>query len=398
MANTSSATLHPCLPNSIAESSAMTEPSTSGLLSDEMSSSPTLLSSQTCRFNGSATRQTSARANSLNISPQPVASRSNLSLQASKSIPNQQTNSPRAGEVLHAADGTTIVVPTQPLPATTSTYAPTALTKVTPQVIVVPLLRNRVPISSLQWERRPRFVRDYVWPDVELRDSTTALASQVFAPVPEPPQNELMSVEKWDTITSHPHLFRITTPIDVKHFCELLISHPNCPLVESMCKGLDFGFWPWAVTADFCAPSIQKVKDPSHLRFMAEQRDEEIRLGRFSSAFKPLLPGMTAVPLWVVPKPHSNKFRLVVDHSAGDYSPNSFIPPDQAGIHLDTLHVLGRALIRAREQHGSVPLVLFKTDVSQVYCHLPMHLLWQLHQVVSIQDSFHVDNNNNFGN
>ena len=100
-----------------------------------------------------------------------------------------------------------------------------------------------------------------------------------------------------------------------------------------------------------------------------------------------------------MPKPHTDKFRLVVDHSTGDYSPNLYISPDDASVHLDTLHVLGKALTRVRNQHGfNVPLVLFKTDVLQAYRRLPMHPLWQLRQVVTIQGYHHVDNNNNFGN
>jgi len=108
---------------------------------------------------------------------------------------------------------------------------------------------------------------------------------------------------------------------------------------------------------------------------------------------------MTTIPLWVVPKPHSDKSRLVVDHSAGDYSPNSYISPDDATVHLDTLHLLGKALTRVKYRYSSdIPLVLFKVDVSQAYRRLPMHPLWQLHQVVTIHGSHHVDNNNNFGN
>ena len=168
-------------------------------------------------------------------------------------------------------------------------------------------------------------------------------------------------------------------------------------------QGLKVGFWPWANTLGSNAPSIvdnarlQKIKDPKHLQFMVEQRDEEIRLGRFSAAFSTLSPGMTTIPLWVVPKPHSDKFRLVVDHSAGDYAPNSYIAPEDASVHLDTLHVLGKALLNVKKNHGDVPLVLFKTDVSQAYRRLPVHPLWQLRQVVSINGSYHVDNNNNFG-
>jgi hypothetical protein len=134
------------------------------------------------------------------------------------------------------------------------------------------------------------------------------------------------------------------------------------------------------------------------MKFIKEQRDEEIALGRFSAPFDVLLPGMTTIPLWVVPKPHSDKLRLVVDHSAGDFSPNSFISSDEARVHLDTLHALGRVLIKAKEIHGDTPLVLFKTDVSQAYRRLPVHPLWQLRQVVTICGRHHVDNNNNFGN
>jgi len=52
-----------------------------------------------------------------------------------------------------------------------------------------------------------------------------------------------------------------------------------------------------------------------------ELRDEEIWLGHFSEAFSELSSGMTTIPLWVVPKPHSEKSHLLVDHSAGEYSP-----------------------------------------------------------------------------
>lgn len=271
--------------------------------------------------------------------------------------------------------------------------------------VAAPPAKSKVLPCNVRWERRPRFVRDYVWSDVESMDVTTALVTEMAPPVPDPPQNELVSTEKWNTINSRPHLFRITTPINTNRLYEMLASHPNRPLVESMCKGLRVGFWPWAVTDGSDAPSIvdnavlQKLKDPKHLWFMGEQRDEEIKLSRFSDAFTTLSPGMTTIPLWVVPKPHTDKSRLVVDHSAGEYSPNSYISPDDAGVHLDTLHALGRALTRTRKRYGAdIPLVLFKTDVSQAYRRLPMHPLWQLRQVVTIHGFHHVDNNNNFGN
>ena len=228
--------------------------------------------------------------------------------------------------------------------------------------------------------------------------------TETVPPVPRPPQNELFNRLALSTIQSHPHLFKITTPININRFGSLLTSHPNRPLVDSVCTGLEFGFWPWATTNGSDGPEIvnnavlQKIRNLDHLAFMRHQRDEEILLGCFSTPFQDLLPGMTTIPLWVVPKPHSDKLRLVVDQSAGEYSPNSFISPGDASVHLDTLHALGAALIRVRKQHGDVPLVLFKTDVSQAYRRLPMHPLWQIRQIVTIDDMNHVDHNNNFGN
>ncbi len=108
---------------------------------------------------------------------------------------------------------------------------------------------------------------------------------------------------------------------------------------------------------------------------------------------------MYSIPIGVVPKPRSSKLRLTVDHSAGDYSPNSMIPKWEGHVHLDTLRHLGRSLIHARRTHGTdVELVVFKSDVSQAYRRLPMHVLWQIRQIITINGENHVDRCNNFGN
>jgi hypothetical protein len=383
MANTFNDTSPPCLPNSIAVSSAMTGQSVSGQLNDEISNSPISLNSPIYRSNGSITLRTL-----------PLVKHQNQS-------PNRMRT---VDEALRVEDGMKIVAQTPPQTATTYMYAQNAPTLATSQAIATPQTRNKRPFPNLRWERRPRFVRDFVWSDDYSQDITTALTSETSPPVPEPPRNELLNADKWNVINSQPHLFRISTPVKVDRLYQLLTTHPNRPLVESICKGLKIGFWPWAITHDLDAPSIvdnanlQKIVNPDHLRFMMEQRDEEIELGHFSVAFETLLPGMTTIPLWVVPKPHSDNLRLVVDHSAGNFSPNSYISSDDASVHLDTLRLLGKALIKLRMHHGNVPIVLFKTDVSQAYRRLPMHPLWQLRQVVTIDGSHHVDNNNNFGN
>jgi hypothetical protein len=236
-------------------------------------------------------------------------------------------------------------------------------------------------------------------------DETLAIATERMDPLPQPPANEFLNLAALSTIRDHPHLFRIVCPVHVQTFRRYLSSHPNQPLVSSVCQGLVSGFWPWAVTDDPNRPctwdnSSRPLKSEAHIAFVREQRDVEIQLGHFSPAFGPdLLPGMFSIPLGVVPKPHSTKLRLVVDHSAEPFSLNSMIPRDKVAVPLDNLHHLGSALRRVRASHGNtVRLVVFKSDVSQAYRRLPMHPLWQIRQVLTIDNARHVDHCNNFGN
>ena len=243
-----------------------------------------------------------------------------------------------------------------------------------------------------------------MWEQDEPERVSTAVASIHALPVPAPPPEEHENVLACETLRAYPHLFGITTPIHVDRFRNLLTTHPNQPFVASVVRGLEEGFWPWASTVDSGRPTIvnnskRTVTDETHLAFMREQRDLEIELGRFSPSFASLQPGMTCVPLWVIPKRDSDNLRLIVDHSAGNFSPNMYIPGNEGRVHLDSLHQLGTALIKVRQEHGAnVELVLFKSDISQAYRRLPVHPLWQLHQVVRIDDGLHVDRNNNFGN
>jgi hypothetical protein len=183
-------------------------------------------------------------------------------------------------------------------------------------------------------------VHEFVWLNENSRNITTAFITEKSPPVPKPLLNELMDIQKLNIIKDHPQLFHITTPIHINCFCNLLAAHSNRPLVNSVCEGLEHSFWPWAVTHESNAPPIvdnahlQKVRDPIHLLFVEEQRDD---------------------------------WQLVVNHSADNFSPNSFISPVDASVHLDSLHTLGKALLDIRDCYGKTQLVLLKTDVSQVY-------------------------------
>ncbi|KIY53673.1 hypothetical protein FISHEDRAFT_32838 [Fistulina hepatica ATCC 64428] len=231
-------------------------------------------------------------------------------------------------------------------------------------------------------EEKPRYARHLVWSDGIDHSVTSkvslAEASITMPPLPEPPEEEYMNLTALDTIQDKPHLFRVDTAVNINRFEELLLDHPNPSLVTSVSHGLRDGFWPWA----------------SH----QEQFALEVEKHCFSKPFGPtLLPGMYGVPIWVVPKPHSDKLHLVVDHSAGIYSLNSMIPKSECTVHLDGLQQLGEALIRARREHGDKPLVIWKSDISEAYCLLPMNPLWQIKQTVVFDCKRHVDWRNNFG-
>ena len=89
---------------------------------------------------------------------------------------------------------------------------------------------------------------------------------------------------------------------------------------------------------------------------------------------------------------------MVVDHSAGSPSLNDMIDRDAiAGTKMDGMHSLGASLLEFWEHHPNIKLVIFKSDVSMAYHCMPMHLLWQLKQVVTHPNgNCYVDCCNNF--
>ena len=78
-----------------------------------------------------------------------------------------------------------------------------------------------------------------------------------------------------DTISTHPHLFKVDCLILVDRFKELLVNHPNQPFVKSVCHTLHKGFWPFAnmrygdypTRWDF---SERELQDPEHAVFIAK--------------------------------------------------------------------------------------------------------------------------------
>jgi hypothetical protein len=206
------------------------------------------------------------------------------------------------------------------------------------------------------------------------------------------------------TIENNPRLFQIITPINVDRFEKLLETHPNKPFVQSVCVSLREGFWPWAITQKEEYPitwdfSERPPKTEREAGFLRDQRDIELAERRYSEGFGThLLPGMYSTPIHAVPKPRSEKLRLVNDHSAGVFSLNSMIArEDVVGAKMDAISDLIAALLRYRRERPDSKLVLFKSDVSAAYRRLPLHPLWQIKQIVTIDDIRHVDRCTSFG-
>ncbi len=83
--------------------------------------------------------------------------------------------------------------------------------------------------------------------------------------------------------------------------------------------------------------------------------------------------------MFTIPKKGMAKLQLVDDHSTGLKLLNSLIPSEGGFIVLNNLSDLG-ANIQAviQENPGMGPKFLWKSDASQAYRWLPMHLCWQV--------------------
>ena len=233
----------------------------------------------------------------------------------------------------------------------------------------------------------------------------SAYSTLTARPVPLPPKNELQNDVARRTIAKNPGLFKIVSPINVRRFKELLKDHPNRAFVKSVVRALKKGFWPFADTSNHPLPTTydgsrqrQRITGKGKVNFLREQRDEEVRLERWSKPFgKKLLPGMHASPISAVPKSTPGKYRLITDQSSGPHALNSAIPKSQVQVKLDNIHDLGTELLAVRKRHPKRKLCLFKSDVKSAYRLLPVHPLWQIKQVITINGRRHVDRCNTFG-
>ena len=177
----------------------------------------------------------------------------------------------------HATNGTLVSAPNMHLSANTSTSARTV--ERTTELRVAKQSNGALEPCA----KCSKYTQGLLWDEEDDTLSVTALWSITAAPVPTVPQDEFDNMAAVETINTHPHLFKITTPIKVGHFRELLSEHPNQPAVESVCRSLCSGFWPHAHTRRREYPiwdnSHRLIKSQTEWDFLEGQIDKEVAAG-----------------------------------------------------------------------------------------------------------------------
>ena len=86
---------------------------------------------------------------------------------------------------------------------------------------------------------------------------------------------------------------------------------------------------------------------------------------------------------------------MITDHSYGSCSLNLLIDLNNCASPLSSILDFGHILRKAKKEANGCQIVLFKSDVSQAYHQVPMHLLWQPLQATKLPLGKYVINCNN---
>ena len=97
-------------------------------------------------------------------------------------------------------------------------------------------------------DKWPCYACGFLWDtnDISGTDnfSSTACWGLTASPVPGVPPREFKNLKALRTIQANPHLFQVNFTLNVVHFRELLVNHPNQALIDSVCHSLHEGYWP----------------------------------------------------------------------------------------------------------------------------------------------------------
>lgn len=202
----------------------------------------------------------------------------------------------------------------------------------------------------------------------------------IVPPFRRPPSHVTQDPASFLTISTHPHLFEVSSPLNVDEVEKFLSIHPNRPLVDSVILGLREGFWP-SHDGDFSKlkDNCQGSQSDEDLEFISEEKVEDWELGRLSDPFPTLLPGMHISPTFVV-RSSVRKSRTVNDQSISGL--NDGIKSSDAKTIYDMIPQLGGLLRYYRHLHlDSDYHFLWKSDVSGAFRNIPVCPEWMIKQV-----------------
>jgi hypothetical protein len=247
----------------------------------------------------------------------------------------------------------------------------------------------------------PRYKRGFVWNKFSSAPvlSPSALATESAPPLASPPSRLINDPDIQSSLHTMKDFIKVETPFNVDRFEMLLYDHPNQPFVKSVMNSLRYGFWPfdegfWEDDRDDVIQNYSSTKvDVDTIRGF---RDDEINARRWSDPLPSnvLLPGMKVSPIFVVWQ--KGKSRVVTDHSASGL--NNYIPRSEAKVRYDDMRTFGQAMYDAKQAHLNEDLVTWKSDVSSAFLNLPAHPIYQLRQVVEVDEVRRIIHRLVFGN
>lgn len=226
----------------------------------------------------------------------------------------------------------------------------------------------------------PKLRRGLHYPKDSIPESAALESTLTTPPFRRPPLSVSQDPDSFLTITSHPHLFKVSSPLDVDEVEKFLAIHPNRPLVDSVIVGLRLGFWPShdGNFADLRSNSLA-FQSEEDLAFIANEMSEDWEAGRLSDPFFELLPGMHVSPTFVI-RSDVRKSRSVCDQSITGL--NDGILPEEAKTVYDMIPQLG-SLLRHYRLNGldSDYHILWKSDVKGAFRNIPVCPEWMIKQV-----------------
>jgi len=212
------------------------------------------------------------------------------------------------------------------------------------------------------------------------------LRTESALPLPKAPTDVYSQKVMVEAIIPYPEIFRISTPLNVVRFEELLRGFPNSAHSDSWICALRQGLWPWS--GNFGQDSAQGVLIPNptsmnqHRAFINSIRQKEVGMGHWRQLS--VVPKyFRNSPLSVVPKPEGGN-RLIQNLSFPEgNSVNDQIPVKEGRVTYDDIGALAMVMVVLHSM-GVKNWVPWKLDVSRAFRNIPLHPLYALRNGVIV--------------